>query len=408
MGFIVEQECPQCGAPIDLDEADHLLHCPFCDVDSFLFAPNYFRFGLPHRAPDKEIIYAPYLRFKGNVYFCQDLTIGYRFLDITQAGLPLVVIPASLGLRPQAMKMKFITPDSGGSFLRFSLKASDIVAKAARLSSTASSGKIFHRAYIGETLSLIYLPLFLQKGKIFDAVLNQPIADLSDKQEIFESHIISNPAWKLVFMPTLCPQCGWNLEGEKESVVLTCGNCDTAWEPSEGNFRQVELWAVPGQTADTMYLPFWRTAATGQGVGINSFADFIRVANQPMVIDKKWEDQEMNFWNPAFKIRPKIFLQLSRQITVSQNLFHPEKEIPQKGLYPVTLPQNEADQALKITLAGAAVTKKNVLPLLPGIRFDIKNSSLVYLPFSDTGHELVLQNTSISINKQALNFGRQL
>ena len=408
MGFIVEQECPQCGAPIDLDEADHLLHCPFCDVDSFLFAPNYFRFGLPHRAPDKEIIYAPYLRFKGNVYFCQDLTIGYRFLDITQAGLPLVVIPASLGLRPQAMKMKFITPDSGGSFLRFSLKASDIVAKAARLSSTASSGKIFHRAYIGETLSLIYLPLFLQKGKIFDAVLNQPIADLADKQEIFESHIISNPAWKLVFMPTLCPGCGWNLEGEKESVVLTCGNCDTAWEPSKGKFRQVELWAVPGQTEDTMYLPFWRTAATGQGVGINSFADFIRVANQPMVIDKKWEDQEMNFWNPAFKIRPKIFLQLSRQITVSQNLFHPEKEIPQKGLYPVTLPQNEATQAMKITLAAAVINKKNVLPLLPGIRFDTKNSSLVYLPFSDTGHDLVLQNTSISINKQALNFGRQL
>jgi len=116
----------------------------------------------------------------------------------------------------------------------------------------------------------------------------------------------------------------------------------------------------------------------------------------------------MSFWNPAFKIRPKIFLQLSRQITVSQNLFHPEKEIPPKGLYPVTLPQNEAAQALKITLAASVINKKNVLPLLPDIRFDTKNSSLVYLPFSDTGHDLVLQNTSISINKQALNFGRQL
>ncbi len=63
---------------------------------------------------------------------------------------------------------------------------------------------------------------------------------------------------------------------------------------------------------------------------------------------------------------------------------------------------------LTVTLAGAAVTKKKVLPLLPDIRFDIKNSSLVYLPFSDTGHDMVLQNTRISINKQALKFGRQL
>ncbi len=408
MGLTVEQECPQCGAPIELDETDHLLRCPYCDVRHFLFAPTYFRFVLPHKVPATEIIYAPYLRFKGNVYFCQGLTIGHRFVDITHVGLEFNGIPLSLGLRPQAMKMKFITPDTGGSFLKFSLKATDILTKAARLTSASSSARIFHRAYIGETLSLIYLPLFVEGNRIFDAILNKPIARFPQGQDTFGSDITSNPQWKLSFLPTLCPKCGWNLEGEKDSIVLTCGNCDTAWAASEGRFRQVGLSVLPGEEEDSVYLPFWKISATANGVEINSFADFIRVTNQPMVVAKEWENQDMSFWSPAFKIRPKVFLQLSRQITVSQRPFRTEKTIPKKNLHPVTLPEAEAVQAMKLALAGSAVNKKRVLPLLPVISFNIKDSTLVYLPFTDTGHDMVQQHMRISINKKALDFGRYL
>jgi hypothetical protein len=407
MGFTVEQECPQCGGPIELDETDHLLSCPYCSIKNFIFAPNYFRLVLPHKAPGKEIIYAPYLRFKGNVYYCQDLTISHRFVDITRAGLKARVIPSSLGLRPQAMKMKFVTPDTQGSFLKFSLKAMDVVEKAAKLSSALSSGQISHRAFIGDTLSLIYLPLYLEGDKLFDAILNRHI-DNVPSQDIFESDLVSNPKWELTFMPTICPDCGWNLDGEKDSVVLTCANCYSAWEATKGKFRKVDLWSVPGQDERTEYLPFWSISATSTGVEIKSFADFIRVTNQPIVIKKEWEDMEMSFWTPAFKIRPKLFLRLSGQITVTRRDFQLKREIPGKGLYPVTLPQTEAVQAMKLTLAGSAVNKKKVLPHLPGVKFDIKRSSLVYLPFSDTGHDMALQNASISINKQALEFGRKL
>lgn len=408
MGFTVEQECPQCGGPIELDETDHLLRCPYCNIENFIFAPNYFRLLLPHNAPNKDIIYAPYLRFKGNVYYCESLTIGHRFVDITRAGMQAKVIPSSLGLRPQALKMKFVTPDTQGSFLKFSLKAIDVVEKAARLSSAAASGKISHRAFIGETLSLIYLPLYVQGDRIFDAILNRHIADIPHGQDIFGPDIVSNPKWELTFMPTICPDCGWNLEGEKDSVVLTCSNCYTAWEATKGKFRKVDLWSVPGYDGETVYLPFWKISATSTGVEINSFADFIRVTNQPMVVKKEWEHLEMSFWAPAFKIRPKIFLRLLSQITVTQKDLKPEKELPKKGLYPVTLPQTEALQAMKLTLAGSAVNKKNVLPYLPSVKFDTRSSALVYLPFSDTGHEMALQNTSIAINNQALEFGRKL
>ena len=179
MGFIVEQECPQCGATIELDETDHLLLCPYSNVKNFIFATDYFRFVLPHKASDKEMIYAPYLRFKGNVFYCQGRTVGHRVVDITHVGLKFRGIPLSLGLRPQAMKMKFLEPGIGGSFLKFSLKAADILAKAGRIPSS-SSGEVFHRAYIGETLSIIYLPLFVEGNRIFDAVLNRPIAKIPE------------------------------------------------------------------------------------------------------------------------------------------------------------------------------------------------------------------------------------
>ncbi len=409
MGFTVEQKCPQCGGPIEMDETDHLLRCPFCSVENFIFAPNYFRLVLPHNAPNKDIIYAPYLRFKGNVYYCENLTIGHRFVDITRVGLQAKLIPSSLGLRPQALKMKFVTPDTQGSFLKFSLKAIDVVEKAARLSSAAASGKILHRAFIGETLSLIYLPLYVEGDKIFDAILNRHISDIPNGQDIFGADTVSNPKWELTFIPTICPDCGWNLEGEKDSVVLTCGNCYTAWEATKGKFRKIDLRSVPGHDDETEYLPFWNISATSTGgVTINSYADFIRVTNQPMVVKKEWENMEMSFWAPAFKIRPKLFLRLLSQITVSQKDLEPEKELPKKGLYPVTLTQTEALQAMKLTLAGSAVNKKNVLPYLPSVKFDIRSSALVYLPFSDTGHEMALQNTSIAINNQALEFGRKL
>jgi hypothetical protein len=408
MGFTVEQDCPQCGAPVELDEADHLLSCPYCNVKSFLFAPDYFRLVLPHKAPQEEIIYAPYLRFKGNVFFCKERSVGHRIVDITNLGVTLKGLPETLGLRPQAMKMKFVTPDTGGSFLRFSLKASEILERAGRLSTGSSSENILHRAYIGETLSLIYLPLYVKNNRLFDAVLNRAITGLPGGRETLEPSINKNPRWQLTFMATLCPQCGWNLDSERDSVVLTCSNCKTAWEALKGKFIPVKYQFVPGQGENTVYLPFWRISANALGVEINSFADFIRLTNQPRVIGKDWETEDMNFWTPAFKIRPKVFLRLSRQFTVSQKHFDTKETIPKKNLYPVTLPRGEAIQSLKVILAGSAVNKKNVFPHLPQIKFNIKDSVLVYLPFTERGYEMLQQQMQISINKNTLEFGRQL
>jgi DNA-directed RNA polymerase subunit RPC12/RpoP len=408
MGFTIEQDCPQCGAPIDLKETDRLLSCPYCNVKNFLFSPGYFRYVLPHKPGGKELIYAPYLRFKGSVFFCMGQSVGHRIVDITHIGMPLKGLPLSLGVRPQALKMRFVGPHTQGSFQRFTLKASEILSKAGRLTTGSSKEKLFHQTYIGETLSLIYFPLYVEGGRLFDAILNRPIAKLPPQGNVFEESGEKNPPWKVTFIATLCPRCGWDLEAKRDSMVLTCSNCNTAWEALEARFAPVDFLQVPGQGEDTIYLPFWKISAEVKGVGIHSFADFIRFTNQPRVVGKEQEKGGMSFWSPAFKIRPKVYLNLSKQMTLSQERFQMQKAIPKKKLYPINLPRKEAVQGLKVLLASSAVNKKKVLPLLPSAKFDIKKITLIFLPFTDQGHDMIQQDLGAAINKKTLEYGRYL
>jgi hypothetical protein len=306
------------------------------------------------------------------------------------------------------MKMKFVTPETAGSFLKRSLTLADMLARVGRHTSRSGSGQLFYRAYIGEALSLIYLPLFVQEGKVFDAIIKRPIVMLSQDQDIFGSAINGDRQWGLSFMATLCPGCGWNLDGERDSVILTCSNCDSAWEASGNGFVRVGSAVVPGRGENSVYLPFWKTKACAKGMEINSFADFVRVTKQPRAVQRQWENQDMCFWSPAFKIRPKIFLRLAGQLTISQKDFETKEALPKHGLYPVTMPRSEAAQSMKLTLAASAVTKGKIFPLLSRVSFTIKDSTLVYLPFTDRGHEMVQQHMPISINKKTLEFGRYL
>jgi ribosomal protein S27AE len=408
MSFTVEQECPQCGAAIDLEETDHLIICPYCHIKNYLFAQDYFRFLLPHRAPEHDIIYTPYMRFKGEVYLCEAETIDHRIVDLTYQGTTLRQLPISLGLRPQAMKMRFVTPDVSGSFLRCSLNPPDVLADVGKRTSLLAPGMIFHRTYIGEAFSLIFLPLFVQGDQVFDAVINRPIAALPEGEAIALLKGDEKPAWQITFMATICPRCGGDLDGERDSVVLTCINCDTAWEASEDRFIQVDCGVMPAKEKEVEYLPFWRITVRDQGLGINTYADFIRITKQPTVMRRSWEDTELSFWIPAFKIQPKVFIRLASQMTILQQDLATEDHIPHKNLYPVTLPKDEAVQSLKVTLASAAMAKKEFFPQLPHVNFAVTKYNLSYLPFRAMGVDLIQEHAGISINKNALKFGRSL
>jgi len=408
MGFLVKQECPQCGGPVELDETDHILQCPYCDVKSFLFSNEPFRFVLPHKTQNKKILYVPYLRFRGVVYACHARKVAYRIVDITRLAVPLKRFPISLGLRPQAMKMSFVSQETQGSFLKCFLKTSEMLARAEKQSSAAISDEIFHRAYVGEAINLIYLPLYVEKGALFDAITHHPVARLPRDRNKFSSITENISPWKLTFLATLCPRCGWNLEGQRDSVVLTCSNCQTAWEAQRGKFVSVDFLVVSDDHPGVTYLPFWKMSVRTEGIAMNSFADFIRITNQPRVIQKIWHNQGMTFWAPAFKIRPKLFLAISRRLTLAQENLDGRNNFPDQTRHPVTLPLAEAIQGIKLTLAHSTVSKKEILPRLPEINIAVKGATLMYLPFKQTAHEMVQPHTGLAINKKSLEFGRYL
>lgn len=96
------------------------------------------------------------------------------------------------------------------------------------------------------------------------------------------------------------------------------------------------------------------------------------------------------------------------QFTVSQRRFSTEDTVPKENHYPVTLPRTEAMQTMKLTLAHATVNKKDVLPHLPQLKFQLGDIWLMWLPFDETAHDLVQNHLNIAVNKSSLTFGRKL
>ena len=52
------------------------------------------------------------------LFFCGLNDIRERFVDISQQAIATPYFPFSVGVRSQAMKIRFVTPDTEGRFLK--------------------------------------------------------------------------------------------------------------------------------------------------------------------------------------------------------------------------------------------------------------------------------------------------
>ena len=408
MSLRVEQDCPQCGGALEMDETDRLLRCTFCNVQSFLCNTGPLHFILPRRQPDPYTIYAPYLRFKGTIYSCLNNRIEHRLADLSIKGVELPFLQTSLGFRPQAMKMRFATPELPGSFLKKTVPEDDILKRAAK-NLHIRDEKILHQTFIGDVLNIIYLPLSIKDEEILDGIVDRPLAQLPENSTPFAAAEIDSYAWKPIFLSALCPQCGWNLEGKPDSVVLFCTNCNSAWQAGGNNFSEIRVKVTPTKNKNALFIPFWKYQVKARGIKLRTFADFIRITNHPMVIKQEWEEKELYFVSPAFKVRPNDFLRLGTQMTISQrHAVQTTDSIPTKNLHPVTLGYSDANQSLKVILANSAVSRSSVFPFLPEIQFEIQEYFLHYLPFEKMTHELLQTQLGVTINQRVLNYGRSL
>ena len=406
--FQIEHQCPQCGAPAIMNETDRLFACEFCRVKSYLVAEDVFRYMLPGNTPEsKNLIYFPYWRFKGMWFACDGNGVQHKFVDVSHQAVASPLFPASLGLRSQALKLKFVTPETAGRFLQ----PTQSFAQAAQnfenqLGKTSARPALYH-AHIGETISLIYAPFYIE-NRIYDAVLNRPTTAALTEDFDIDQLPAESPNWRIHFISTLCPGCGWDLEGKRDSLVLLCKNCVSAWYPVGKKLKKIRFGKYLTSDNAAIYLPFWRIRPEISGINLNNYVDLIKMANIPKVIQPGWEDIGFRFWVPAFKVRPKIFLQLSKNMTLSQLHHELNEELPEHRHHPITLPIAEAIESLKVNIASFIKPKNMLVEIFHEIGITIKSFVLVYVPFLEKHHEFIQPDLQFAINKNILALSENL
>ena len=405
----IEQQCPQCAAPIILDETDRILSCKFCRTRVYLATKDHFRYYIPPAKDINELIYfVPYWRLKGLTYTLEGLNTSYRFFDANLLAFSSRLLPPSLGLRPQALKLKFVgSNNDAGEFIEPSQKAREALSD---IDQPIVGKPDQQRIFIGETISVIYAPVYSDNGCLYDAILKKPFTPQVEEKEIKQT-LLSAPAekWQVNFIPMLCPQCGADLPGEKDALIVFCPNCDSAWKSSNMNFTKVDFSIWSEKREDIVYLPFWRMKAKIDGVQLETYADLIDVANLPKVTTEAWKHTPFYFWSPAFKINPALFLRWCRQLTITPaQMDLTTDDFPAKTTYPVTLPVAEAAESFIITLANIVNDKKRLPDLLASLKYTVEDALLVLHPFTISPQELVHTKLGFSMDRTALNFGTQL
>ena len=371
-------------------------------------ADDFFRYVLPHATQaHHDLIYFPYWRFKGMLFFCGPTGITNRFVDVSHQAIETARFPLSVGVRSQAMKLRFLSADMEGRFLKPRLPFEKIAANFESRFGKALPKPILHQAHIGEALSLIYSPFYI-KDKLYDAIIDKPASAQAWEDFNIDDLDGGSPKWHIRFVSTLCPNCGWDLEGQRDSLVILCKNCNSAWYPVGRRLKQLKFARIQEAGENTLYLPFWRIRAEISGIDLRSYADLVRVANLPKAVQKGWEEIPFRFWIPAFKIRPQLFLRLASHITASQPREELIPELPATRIHPSTLPVKEAIESLEIALADFMKPRQKMMERFDNIHIDAQSFTLIFVPFNEEHHEFIQHDYQVAINKNVLAHSKNL
>ncbi len=406
LSWDIELQCSQCGAPISLEETDRLLICSYCHVRLYLWTPNQFCYCLPAlKASSENLIFVPYWRFKGVAYSVIPFEVRHRILDATLLAYSHRVFPATLGIRPQALKMRFASGEIQGTFINPHMSLQEAVMRIQgqfeELEGVLLNRPPFHREFLGEVGSLIFFPVFVRNRAVVDGVLGKVIGP--EKDLVFDEARSGMPDhWQIKPLSTLCPNCGHALQGGRESLFLFCEVCHVGWNPSSGGLVACKFKVIPGKRDSPVYLPFWMMRVAVKGIELRSYADLARAANLPKMIQSEWEGQEVYFWVPAFRVHPSLFLRLTKQMTLFRPVEEMETVLPNALLHPVTFSEENAAASLKIHLAHLLTKKRVYFPKLREIAIESVETTLVFIPFTSTGSELVHPQLGIGLQRRTL------
>lgn len=390
--------------PIILDEADRILSCKFCRTRVFLATNDHFRFYLsPANDINENIFFIPYWRLKGLSYLLRGKNITYKYFDANFLCYDFPQLAYTLGLRPQALKLKFVGSDNKAG--KFITASAETAKKFSDNFQQRAQNPYRQEILIGETTSIIYTPVYSANDRLYDAILKTPLIPRTEDGNI-EGRLDAAPSeqWHVTFVPLLCPHCGADLPGEKDTLIVFCPNCSSAWNPSDKFFSKVNYFTWQEKGDNILYLPFWQMKLKVEGLRLETYADLVKVANLPKAPAEIWTRTPFYFFAPAFKINPALFLRWCRQLTATPPATDLTVDFPAKNIYPVTLPLSEALESALITLS-SLLTERQLLNVSSSLKFTSEDCSLVLHPFALSGKELIHTKLGFSMDMTSLNLG---
>jgi len=447
----VETQCPQCGAPIILREAQHILDCQYCKTRLYLTPRGPFRYTIPCRRQGVNTVFIPFWRVRGLGFtaYLPPKTRG-KPLDKTLMALDLPLSLYSLGLRPQISRLTFADLHQG-TFLRPRVGFKHLLERAAQqlaapvtektkvrkktnlflsgLGENASFNNadpsswnfpetrtVFKKyepvfsAFLDEGVSLIYFPVIPETGKtvtLKDGLTGKPLGRIpeADWKEITARRVKVIPP--VGTLPLLCPNCGWDLKCENESWAALCPGCGRLWGVSQGKYTPIPFEVAPTRDPDPLYLPFWKIETTIPELGLHTAGDLMKFSNQsgPGSLDSH---APLFTCLPAFKVQPRLFLQICRVFTLTQPVGRPADKIP-GDVYPIILPPQKVRKLIPVVMAEIGAVKTRFFSKLPRLNPVIKTVSLIFLPFRKGGYEVSYNgDLTFAIPRNALKWGKRL
>ncbi len=391
-----------------LEEDHRLFACRYCRVNSYLTTDSYFRYILPDTAPKgAALTYFPYWRFKGMLFSLTPTGIAKRFMDVSHKAVESNDFPVSLGFRSQTQTLRFVTPGTQGTFLKPTFPFNRVMETLKKRFAVGLKGPILHQAHIGETVSMIYSPFYGDTG-LKDGLTNEPISGNALSAADRSSFPSQHPSGEIHFIPTLCPGCGWDLTGSRDSLVLSCKNCETLWRSVKRKLKPVKVAFLPQAGEPVIFLPFWRIKTDISGIKLDSYEDLARLANLPKVVQKGWDKIGFRFWCPGFKVRPQNFFRIASSVTVYQPTDSLKSGIPEGRLFSVNLPVEEALESLTLNLANFVRPRRMVVDKLNTIKIRPISFILIYLPFTVGPQEYIQESIGLAINKNMIRLGENL
>lgn len=400
MGGGIEHACPQCGAPVELADTSPLFDCPFCRARLAMVHHGPPALYLP---PQPELaaapVFLPYWRIKGIALGADIPGVEGRLFDaslMARSDLPAAAV--TLGLRPQAMNLRFVEPQTPGTFLPPTQDAT-----ALRRAQTAMPGKL--TACLAQSTTLVFQPLAVVDDRLVDGVSGDDLGPAPQpfppKTEPF------TPA--LSFQPALCPGCAMELAGEAESRIQLCHHCQTVWElTDQGIVPCTARFAPPPAEGVSVWLPFWAMGVRTEGFSLQTWADLVELTGLPRVVQPWMRSRAFLFRVPAFKIRPDLFMLLTQQASLSPLATAPAEPLPREPLYPATLAPAEASRILAVALAALAPARKRLFERIRGGRIRPVAYAVEYLPFLRTPTDLLLPDLNFALPASALTWARHL